>query len=916
MWLKIFSSFISVLIIFIISFLTFFSPSESKLNYYSKFQIPQNWLFSVIRGNAWEFIEVKEKKDTQIYLERFDYLDKIFYNKKGSYTKKQVQNSTSLKVWKWKFFLSFSFPKKYEIHGSWFSLSFVWPIKLYFNTENVGKLDVFSFDNVAELTLIWLEDWKEKNKVSIYPHMFFPFDLEMNKVSSNADFFRILQLNPGIWYVNQKLYTNDFKLDSFKNLDNYFFRSILSYFATEYLTANVDDSMLKENFNNMTYDYIKKYYYVFVNDNKKISYYKDLIYMNLLKIYMSSDNSNSLFEETSEYYKNLKNLSLNDYNEMVKVLVYFKNKFLLDNKIESVETETKYDQILSTVFSFQKADWNYMLYYIFNLYDLWKNDNFFDWLVTFSDNFFKTNWLKIKEDKLVWYDESKNLKMWYYISFLENIIKSYLVGETKQEDIKWVFNIFNKYSLLSVNVYSSWNTDKKETMIVLHLNLLKDLSEYIRKNFFEEELDKWIMLVKKKGLNLDSNMVSLFEKSYNTLFNFFTYNKKVFDENKENDSLNLKEYEYISFNFIEYISALKNYNKYKLEKSDLYSIQTIWWDDIKKIIYNIDDITNYLSNFNWVNKDSIRVKTDEVGNTFNVNLNIWWKDFSFDLYPYNNYSIKNIYIDWVKKNLTYSLNLIKEKMDQRYTTASNPEDKNANDFKNFFLITFLKTKSYNLIDDDSDPIVPKKSTEILVFIRDKLLWFRWEFSNIKDFTKIDADNITVDIVNDEIWIKLKEIITTFTYNIGKESNTYWAYIDSDYHIWKDEHFFNNLKYKPYKVIKDWNRNTDFFWLWNDKYITINWNIGITYFKDYMSNLSSYYNYIVFVNDILTKKVWQTDISVNSSKIVKFSFAYNWKNYELLLLKTSIISVKRDWEKITQNTFNYTDLPNRIDLLIK
>jgi hypothetical protein len=61
---------------------------------------------------------------------------------------------------------------------------------------------------------------------------------------------------------------------------------------------------------------------------------------------MSSDNNNSIFSETQDYYKNLKNLSKDDYNDMIKILVYFKNKFLYDNKPENIEKEMKYDEIL------------------------------------------------------------------------------------------------------------------------------------------------------------------------------------------------------------------------------------------------------------------------------------------------------------------------------------------------------------------------------------------------------------------------------------------------------------------------------------------------------------------------------------------------------------------------------------------
>jgi hypothetical protein len=179
--------------------------------------------------------------------------------------------------------------------------------------------------------------------------------MRLNKILKNTDLFRISQLNE-ISYVNQNLFTNIYKLDDFTNIDNYFFRSILSYFSNEYLKSKEDNLVLEKSFNNLTYDYIKKYFSIFVNNNKKIPYYKDLIYMNLLKIYMSSDVSNDIFIDTESYYKSLKLLSQKDYNEMLKVLVYFKSKFLIDNKLEIIDTEIKYDKILSTIFSFQKMD--------------------------------------------------------------------------------------------------------------------------------------------------------------------------------------------------------------------------------------------------------------------------------------------------------------------------------------------------------------------------------------------------------------------------------------------------------------------------------------------------------------------------------------------------------------------------------
>ncbi len=912
MWPKIITSFLSVFVIFVISFLTFNTGWWVKLDYFSKFELPKEWNFSITEDKNSEFKEFDISQKSQIFMERFDYIDEIFYSKKWSYTKEQVNNNTSLKIWKWKYFFSFSYPRKYEISWSGISLSFTWPIKLYINSESTDKLDILSLDNVSELTLLWLADNKPKTKVYIYPHMLFKFNLKLNNILANSDLFRVYQLNDGTSYVNQNLYTSLYNLENFPNLDNYFFKGTLNYFKNEYKNNTVIDSILKENFNNMTYDYIKKYFYIFVNDNKKIAYYKDLIYMNLLKIYMSSDNNNSIFSETQDYYKNLKNLSKDDYNDMIKILVYFKNKFLYDNKPENIEKEMKYDEILWGVLGFQKLEWNYMLYYIFNLYDLWENDDFFNWIISFSDSFLWDNWLKIEENKLLWYNDSKNIKLWYYISFLENIIRSHLLNNFNIDEIKGIINVFNKYSLLSTNIYSNWNEWVKKTAMVLHINLLKELSEYFRNAFFEKDLERWVMLVKKSKINIESDIILLFDRSYNNLINFFKSNKFIFNEDLENDNLNLKEYEFISINFLEYLNALENYDKYKSEKNDLYNIKTIWWDNIKKVFYTVDDINNYLADFNWVDKNSIKIKTDAIGNIFSLALTIGWKDFSFDLYPYDNYLLKNIYIDWVKKSFSYPLGLIKEQMDKKFEKSSNPEDKNINDFKNFFINTFLKTRSNNPGWLESNIDIPefKEDTEILVFKRDKLLSPNWEFAILKDFSKIEMNNIIVSSAD----IKLKDVKLFFTFNEGGNNNIYWAYLNSDYFI--KDHYFKNIKLKIYKSILEWEKNIEQFWLWNEKNVDIIWNLWILSMKDFISNILSYYNNIVFVNNILSQKNSDIEISVNSTKVIKFSFNYNGKNYELSLLKSSVINFKRDWEKIITTTFNYTDLPNRIDLLLK
>ncbi len=770
---------------------------------------------------------------------------------------------------------------------------------------------------MLELNLLWLLDNKSKTKIYVYPHMLFSLNLTLNDILANADLFRIYQLNEWIGYVNQNLYQNSYSLWKFTNLDNYFVKWVLKYFNNEYKNSESMNSVLKENFNNMTYDYIKKYFFIFVNDNKKISYYKDLIYMNLLQIYMSDKNSDSIFLETKEYFLELKKLSKNDYNEMVKILLYFKNKFQIDNITENIEKEIKFDDILWWVLWFKKLESNYMLYYIFNLYDLWKKDNFFNWIVSFSDDFLWYNWLKIKENKLLWYDDSKNSKLWYYISFLENIIRSHIVGDTYTDDINGIMEILNKYSLVSVNIYGNWKVPTKKTAIILHLNLLSELSEYVRSVFFEPDLEQWGLLVKNKKIKIDDETVSLLDRSYNNLFTFYTKNKIIFNEKITNDSINISEYEFIRINFTDYLLALKNYDKYKTEKDKLRDISIID-SPVLKIYYTVDDVSNYIWNFTWVDKNSIKVKTDSSAKIFSVNVNIWWKDFSLDLYPYDNNWLKNIYVDWVKTGGSYNLTLIKEQMDKQLKGSSNALDKNKNDFNNFFVNRFLgrpipDTPEIPNIPDNPNP--SKDPKDILVFKRDKLLPPYWEFTILKDFSQIWMNNIVVTNTDVNTDIKLKDVKFFYTFpEWNNKSNIYWAYLNSDYII--KDHYFNNIKLKIYKNITDWNRTVEQFGLWNDRYISIIWNLWILSLKDFLNNLLTYYNNIVYVNNILAEKVSNIEISINSSKKIKFTFVYNDNNYELSMLKASIINFSKNGKKILSTTFNYTDLPNRIDLLLK
>jgi hypothetical protein len=74
-------------------------------------------------------------------------------------------------------------------------------------------------------------------------------------------------------------------LEEYDVLNNIFFKESVDYLYYEYLKIKDINIQIKNNNDLSFYDDYKKYLYLLVNINKKSAYIKELIYINLLKIY-------------------------------------------------------------------------------------------------------------------------------------------------------------------------------------------------------------------------------------------------------------------------------------------------------------------------------------------------------------------------------------------------------------------------------------------------------------------------------------------------------------------------------------------------------------------------------------------------------------------------------------------------------
>lgn len=910
MWIKIFFSILSLLVIFFVSSITFFWGEEKSLSSYFNNELINNGYFSITKTWSWDYLEKSNNEEWLFNIIRFNYINTIFLDKKEDNIKISTWSSIRINVNKWKYFFSFWEARKYEVSWSWYRLMINWPINFFINSEDSSNVSILPLDNTIDLILLWLEDGEEKTTVNLFPHILFSFKTSLNKILYNSDLLRIQQLN-SLSYIKDSLYSKNLSLTDYERLDNNFFKDILNYFNFKYLKNKEEDLNQNTNFDIWMYDNIKKYFSIFINENKKAAYYKDLIYINLIKIWYLDILDKNLYKETETYFQELKDLNNSDYNEMLKYLIYFKEKNLFDYDITDnyIAEKKNYDEMYSSILWFQWVNSDYLIYSIFNSYDLWEKDKFFNWLATFSDNFLWANWIKISNNKLLWDTASKNVKLWYYILFLEDIIKANLTTDFNINDVKYIFDIFNKYSLLSVDTYSSLDNNKKKTLIVFHLWLLKNLEQFFRYTFFDKKLENDKILVKKSWVEIWNNLVLSFEKSFNVLLDFYTKNKLLFNESLEKDSLYLKDYNEVIWKFTEYISALKDYDKYKLDKNYLWDVNTVQINDNK--VYTIYDITDFLSKFNWLYNDSYKVSTVD-NKIYSVDMNLWWKNIKFDLYPYDSFYLKNLYINWEKKSVSYNLNNIKEKIlwEQPQTNG----EKNTDSFSNFFIDTFInnsvKNNDNNVIVDDTTNntwTINKEDMYILIFKRDKLLWPAWEFNILKDFTKISDNNVDVKYNNWEYLIKINNLEFSFKY----WDSIYWAFLSSDYKLSNTSHYFYNMTLKLFREI--WAVKS--YWLWS-KQITVKWELDIRNFEKYMNSILLNYPNIAKAYGALYKKSNNINVVLWTDNIIVYSFIFNWKNFEISLDKDNIVSIKVDWSEKLKSPFNIDNLNDYINLLVK
>lgn len=913
------------LLIFLL-FITFFVPQDTDVD---SIKIATNLNTEKIP------LKIKNNKNSQIiYYEKINLFDNIYSSKDNSYTINKKNWEYIIKLDKKALYI-FDFndlSKKFKVISDWYIIDFLSTWKFYID-NTWDKVLLFSINSTINLKFYDLENKTLFSNIYLYPHQFIKFDPNKNNSLSWADFFRIILVKTN-WYFKYKI-SNFSELEKIIWKDKmYFIKNFYLFYLKEYNKYNETYKKMSDiNIWTISWEkYIEKYFSLFINDSKKIIYYKKLLFLALKDIFLSNKNEDENINNIKYYLSKIKKIDIYEYNNMNNLLNYYykvilytntnNNDKLLDNFYKIIENNDNKKYLNSLIYlknTFHNYDFdnnkknlnddlNNFIYQYLNHFDiyLWEKD------------------VKIKNkdnEKLI---ESIN-------NFIEDYIKIDKYGKSnilwKNIESLWEdIEIFNKHILLNKKIYfSDNNVPKIVTWLYKNLDLLKNVKKFFIENVFKEERDsRWLLHINDNFI-FSIWQINKLEKDINILFDLFDKNSNILD--KKRDLLKIMLYKKYKKIFSEYFLAIKNYNSYIKKYDKWLDLLEIGQKNNIKNINTKKEILTFLKTFNYLDTSNFKVQEIEWKKG---NYHIDWlkvelidsklldgvkqekkviKNISFDIDFFNGKTISNIIlkdsnnnIDKSYKNYIYNLDNQKEVRD-KIILSSLLDNEEKYDFKNFFHNVF--SKNINIIKPNNNDKKLTVESQIIWVIKEKLLIE--EFSLIRNIFKITYNDIKVKEENGIYYIKIIDAPLRISKNdINNQNYIYNLSLSWEYKLEKNKHYFYNVKVKIHNSF--WWRIQSWYWFnWLPINIigTIKLDNFNNYFYWFINSLDpSNYVYKNLLNNINIKNLW---IYYYSSKKLTFKFENNWKSINISLLWDKIISISVWWNEILSKNINYKDI---------
>lgn len=901
MW-KIVFAFFSFLLLSFLIFFTFFVSMGSEDVGFSSFDIRETKY--IVEASGWILWENLEWSSTvswsgKILFERISPLSEVFFTKGAQYkVEKKSPSELNITLQEWNFIFKLQDPAiKVTVRWEWF----------YIQPESVGEFSVkttsdkqqsiFSFTSLLNVKFTDLVNKNDLAQVYLFPRKYVFFNAARNTSIQNADRIRIESVF-SLWYRDTQLFPDakTSKISSSWTVDTFFIRSKFEKdFFSNYIIFSKKSSLDLSNklqffksqqsfYSIPGLEFVQKYISFFYNDTKKTSYIKNLLLFNLTKLLKSQDNEKDLIETIMVQMKELKNLSIKDYDEMKQTFYVY--LYLIVNQSNSIpqETELNFYALNSKISYETNLNLKYKSYFwlnnLFSNFDFESTRFFYKKLDAVIDQFFFDNDLDTKDMRND-IKNQKNKNVFDYFSFFLEKILLLNLSTAVPEDMWDVINVMEKFTLLNNLLYSEWDEKRKITWMSINLNLLVSLEDYILNTYFQENKSEKGLLLKKNSTQVKAQHVRSLKRNYEALKTFYQENSKFLNEQDYKDAELKSSYEKTFKAYDEYFLALTDYDNYELNydaiNKALIDAKTINQSENEEL--SDVKIRSYLSWFYWV--DAMNANIEVKDNTYYdiQNVVIEKKKFSFKIFPLNDNELRGIYIDWIPKQESYKLDLIKDNYADKLQQSNLPEVQNKYDFRNFFLQAFFgkwqvsHTPQDNQNDDEKSVKDPCPGSKYTNELRRKILSpTKWEFKTFKDYFDVKFENLCIKSFDQKIDITLTGAVFRYDATRWFTQGSHVLDLYSAYHLNDTEHFFENISLR---IFQDYTSDKSLFAMWNNS-ISIQWKVNIYDFDKYMNDLYPQIQHILTINGALiwTLNVWKIDTTysyANKRVTIKFDF---------------------------------------------
>ncbi len=894
------------------------------------FVVPKNYSVfdnKVTKVNDWYFL-VKKSWDSNFVSSDFQntgsgfsqswaFVENVFGLFNSSYFYWDIYKNVSkwnkfhVEVWNWIYVFDFKdLSKTLEISWSWFVVRADSPWIFLINTTNVNKYSIFSINSNLGLDFLW-SDKKVTSKSYLFPKMYLAFNKDILSKEFSIDELRMSQIADLGFFPEsiESLETNPSYINLIFSWDTYYksiFNDILAKIKIDFTNYNSELVKLQKNtFWSIFWVEFDKYYFLFVNNKKKLVLYKNMVLSSLTKLITSKNNDeiNSNLENIINYSNKIKYISYTDYSEITNFINYYSNTSFRQFWEEEINTlaKTNFLKLVSKLnnknISSEDLE-KVSLGDTFLSFDFWGNSNIYAKLSVFLE----------KNARTLLSQKNLELKKYYLSLYIQKVVATAFTEDktVSSENFDKILNILNIYILLNSN--NETDSTRAKTTIISNLYILNPIKKYIKSSIFEEERssEDTLKLKDQTELNLAYNK-SFLISTINSLILYYDNNKSFLDENIGRDKLFKKSYESLKLDYKELFSAIDDYDAYLKDYSklnqELLSAKTL--NDYAQEEVSNQALLNYLSKFNGVNLSSLEMEIVE--NYYKVK-SIWiaWNSFSFDLYPRSDNKIKNIkaldeFQAWSKDFMfynslsksSYTLDNIEEES-KDLIEKLDLEEAEKYKFENFFLNKFFPQVNNNIITYDDEQVqIIKEDPVVSVFKKVKLLWKKWEFSKLLNWIlDLKYEDLFVEKKLLDYSIEIKK--SKLNILLGEDRTKYQLDFSSSYKLNENSHYFFNSSFVPY-IMWETDRSSI---IWDNRILLL-WKINLVQLESTMQEvLSDIWNLQIAYNS-LSSKVWTVKISYN---LLTKTYNLSWANINLIISWNNIKSLSINWSFV--NVWNY------------